>query len=57
MDADIVLLAHAAQIELLRRVLHHRQVVLLRNAALAAQRSLKYLAAIDQWGLVWQATL
>ena len=53
MNADVMLLAHAAQVELLRRVLHHRQVVLLWNAALAAQRMLEYLAAIDQWGFVW----
>ena len=46
-NADVMLLAHAAQVELLRLVLHHRQIVLLRNAALAAQWSLKYLAAID----------
>ena len=56
MNTDIVLLAHTAQIKLLGGILNHGKICLLRACALA-HRSLKYLAAIDQWRFIWKATL
>ena len=55
--ADIVLLAHTAQIKLLGRILNHREVVTLLRGAALTQGTLKYFTAVDQGRFIWKATL